>query len=153
MADAANDQEDELLRAIGALVVNFGALEESMHDAILVLSGIEQPTVVNVLTAGSAFRVLVEKFGALCKELGTARVPEADVKSYCDHLGRLNDRRNAVVHSAWNWLGTAGTRRIKRSAKISSGFSLGVTPMTAEQVMTLADEIREAELKLWEVVP
>jgi hypothetical protein len=59
-------QRDELARALGALVINFSALEESLHDGILTLARPDQSdertmVVVNVLTAGLQFKTLTEK--------------------------------------------------------------------------------------------
>ena len=151
MSDSA-DVESEVLTALGGLVVNVSAMEESLHDAIWLISGAENRS-VHVLSAGLAFRTLVEKFGALCVEMKTCRIPVEDVSQYCAHLNSLNDQRNTIIHSAWNWRGSAGTRRFKRTAKIKTGFSLNITNTTPNEIRELAERFRQAEQKLWEIVP
>ena len=86
----------EIVAALGTLVINVAALEESLHDAIQVLSGINNVS-IGVLTAGLSFRQLVERFGALCFELKTCRVPVDEVRKYCAHLDALNDNRNLLI--------------------------------------------------------
>jgi hypothetical protein len=143
----------ELVTALGMLVVHFAALEESLHDAILLLCDTENQS-VSVLTAGLNCRTLVDKFGALCKELGTARVPLPEVEEFCKYLNALGDQRNAFVHSAWDVGGTREQpRRIKRSAKPGTGFKLTVKPTTPADIRELAENVRVAEHKLWEIVP
>jgi hypothetical protein len=142
----------KVVTALGALVVNAAVMEESLHDAIWVMSGGDNPA-ISVLTAGLSFRYLVEKLGALCFELKNCSLPNEEVAKYCAHLNTLNEERNLMIHSAWNWGGSAGTRRYKRTAKIKSGFSLNVTPIKPEAIRDLADQYIEAEKKLWEYVP
>src|SRR5438128_1219794 len=97
-----NPSTEELFRALGILVVNFAALEESLHDAIwLTAAPANDMKVINVLTAGLPFRTLVEKFGALCIEAPELRVEKSDVAAFCSHLNDLNQRRNEYIHSAW----------------------------------------------------
>ena len=150
--DDAGHVQDDVLKALGALVVNVAAMEESLHDAIMLLAGTENAA-IGVLTAGLNFRTLVEKFGALCLELGTHRGTVDDVKGYCRHLNELNDKRNAIVHSAWNWLGSAGVRRYKRTAKVKSGFALNVTKTSPTEILEVAASFFQAERKIWEYVP
>ena len=50
MTDDTNSQ-DQLLHALGALVVSFSALEESLHDAIVMLATECNLATVHVLTA------------------------------------------------------------------------------------------------------
>jgi hypothetical protein len=134
-------------------VVNVAALEESLHDAIYLLAGGENPA-VNVLTAGLPFRALVDKFGALCSAHSTPRAPTSEVTAYCGHLGSLNDERNAIIHSAWNLReGRGSHRRSKRTAKPKGGFSLNVKNVTAGEIRDIADKFVAAEKKLWEYVP
>ena len=152
-AEQTGSRRAELLQALGALVVNVSATEESLHDAIWLLSESENQA-VHVLTARLSFRTLVEKFGAMCAELGTARVPLDEVRAFCGHLYTLNDRRNTIIHSAWNFRATADApRRFKRTATPKAGFSLNVTDVTPSEIRDLAEQFRLAENKLWEIVP
>ena len=141
----------ELTCAVGSVVVNFSALEEGLHDAIWLLSGADN-SAVHVLTAGMAFRILVEKLGALCEESGTARVPKEEVHEFCAHLQSLNQERNRIVHSAWAWDDDL-VQRYKRTAKGRGGFSLTVSDVEIDEIRRFGLEIGEAVKKLWEIVP
>ena len=145
--------QDDLARALGALVINFAFLEEALHDAILITTGCPLG-VVNVLTAGVQFRALVEKFGALCADATDLRVPKADVEAFCRRLVALNEQRNALVHSAWLvQRDTEPTRRVRRRADAVRGFTYAVTEVKPEQIDALAQELLAVEAKLWEIVP
>jgi|SRR6266699_2507802 len=150
-----NDRPGEaLFRALGILVVNFAALEESLHDAIWVTVPANEMKSINVLTAGLPFRTLVEKFGALCMEAPNLRVPKSEVDAFCAHLNNLNQKRNEYIHSAWIFRDPERVpTRFKRTAKAKAGFSLNVTPVPVKEVLALADELVEAENKLWGIVP
>ena len=153
MTDDTNSQ-DQLLYALGTLVVNFSALEESLHDAIVLLAKECDMATVNVLTAGLQFRTLVEKFGALCTEAAELRVPPTDVHEYCKFVLGLNDERNRYVHSAWGIAPKdTGHRRFKRSARAKSGFQLDLQNVPPADILDLAERLRQAEHKLWEIVP
>jgi hypothetical protein len=78
---------DDLARAIGVLIINVSALEESLRDGIRLTLG--QGEEIDVLAAGLPFRTLVEKFGALLFRLGTAKVPREEVQELCKHLDRF----------------------------------------------------------------
>ena len=144
---------DQLLHALGALVVNFSALEESLHDAIVLLATECNMATVNVLTAGLHFPTLVEKFGALCTGVAEPRVPPTDVHEYCKFVLGLNEERNRYIHSAWDIAEDTGHRRFKRSARAKSGFQLGIQNVPSAEILDLAERLRQAEHKLWEIVP
>jgi hypothetical protein len=155
---AAEETYRELREALGDLVLGFVALEEDLHDAIFVLAEKECPRdrrTVSVLTAGLGFRTLVGKFGALCNELRPVEVSQADVVEFCNHLNRLNDRRNQMVHSAWVWAerGPAGVHRRKRTADPKKGFSHPLGRATVEEVRDLAQDFVNAGNKVWEIIP
>ncbi|MDB4883283.1 MAG: hypothetical protein JWL95_2049 [Gemmatimonadetes bacterium] len=144
---------DDVVTALGELVLSVSWLEETLHDAIWLLSGADNRA-VQILTAGLPFRTLIEKLGAIAVDLRTSTVPADDVIAYCKHLDALNERRNTIIHSAWHLDADEGNhRRFKRSAKPKSGFSLNVRPIAAADIYSLAREFRDAERKLWEIVP
>jgi hypothetical protein len=154
-----NNETEATVFELGRLIVNVSAMEESLHDAIWLLSSGDDPSanmqaVVQVLTARMRFLDLVDKFGTLCRDLGTARIAIEDVQKYCNHLGSLNDRRNSFVHAAWNFRDEGlDTRYFKRTAKPNTGFSLNVRSVTRSDIAALSDDFIKAERKLWEIVP
>ena len=147
------DLRDRLLHALGALVVNFSALEESLRDALWLLSGGDNQA-INVLTAGLGFRNLVEKFGAVCRESDKLRTPVSDVEQFCGYLHSLNDERNQLIHSAWAIRPSQDApQRFKRKASTKAGFTLDVQTVDPEEILAMAEKLRLVEVKLWEFVP
>jgi len=144
---------DQLAIALGGLVINFAALEESLHDAIRVAINGNEST--DALTAGLSFKVLVEKLGAVCVDLGTSPATPKEIRAFCDRLEKLNDRRNQLIHSTWGLSAdrVRRTRRSKRSASAKGGFEVRVTHTSVAEVRAVADECIEADRKLWEIVP
>lgn len=156
--DDIHKPQSELLRALGALVVNFSALEESLHDAVWVLADVgdddRNMVTINVLTAGLQFRTLVEKFGALCTEFKSRLcVPLTEAQEFCRLVLTLNDERNRYVHSAWSAAADVGHRRFRRSAKTKTGFRLDIRSVSPDDIFDLAERLQQAEQKLWEIVP
>ena len=150
--DQGLDSSDELARALGTLVINFSFLEESLRDAIQVTAG-GNSGVVSVLTAGLHFKTLLEKFGLLCKEAPSLRVPKADVEAYCNALGSLTDERNAMVRSAYLFQrGKEPTCRSRPSGTGVAGVALPVAEFSPKDILRLATQLRSAEQRLWELV-
>lgn len=135
--------------------MNFAALEESLHDAIWLASAPgSEMKVINVLTAGLSFRTLVDKFGAVCMEATDLRVPKEDVAAFCGRLNDLGQRRNEYIHSAWQFRDpNKDPIRFKRTARPKAGFSLNVAPSPVADILQLADDILEAEHKVWAITP
>ena len=66
----------------------------------------------------------------------------------------LNEERNRYVHSAWGIAHKdTGHRRFKRSARAKSGFQLDLQNVPPADILDLAERLRQAEHKLWEIVP
>ena len=146
----------DLLEALGAVVLNFSGVEETFRDAIMVFAhheGDSDGRVVNVLTARLSFPALVDKFGALCKDLGTASGTLDEAKTFCVDLGQLNHERNTMIHSNWNVPADGSPKRFKRSATPKSGFWLNVTEVEVETVWEFATKLSDAQKKVWEIVP
>ncbi len=148
------DQRNALYSALGILVVNFAALEESLHDAIvLALDGKAEMPSVNLLTAGLSFRTLVEKLGATCRSSKGLRVSLAALDTFLAHLNKLNEQRNAMIHSAWAIRDPDDAPlRFKRSSKGKEGFTFHAALVPIEDIRSLSIDLSEAEKKLWEVV-
>jgi hypothetical protein len=146
---------EQLFRALGIFVVNFAALEESLHDAIwLAAAPGSDMKMINVLTAGLPFRTLVEKFGAACMEAKDLRVSKEEVATFCARLNELNQRRNEYIHSAWQFRDpTQDPTRFKRTARPKAGFSLNVSTAPVAEILKLGDDLLEAERILWGITP
>ena len=154
MNDETQDDSDStraaLAAAIGTLVIQVSALEESLHDGIRLT--VDGDTATDTLTAGLPLLTLVEKFGALCVQLQNARVPTEEVRAFCTHVNGLIDDRNAIIHAAWHLREGSPPQRFRRTAKPKSGFAMTFTESSVAEVTALAEAFRQAEMKLWEIV-
>ena len=149
---SSGESEHDVVYALGALVINAASLEESLHDAIFLLAGSHD--FVNSLTAGLPFRMLVDKFGALCQANKQCRVSAEEVRQFCVTLNALYDERNTIIHSAYYLHGNERPhRRYKRTAKPKTGFALNVTEITAAGLRGLSERLRAASAKIWDIVP
>lgn len=152
MSRTTADEEDAFLRALGSLVANFAALEESLADAIFMAAG-GKGQVVPILTAGMAFRALVRKFGAVCVTASPPLGSREDIGKLCSILDKINDDRNNVIHSAWSTTGPAGMpRRHKVSADARKGLRLNPQDVPVSEIRTLIARIEEGDRKIWELV-
>jgi hypothetical protein len=142
--------DPELLKALGAVVVRHAALEEALRDALWLQAETDK-VVVHVLFSGLTFRTLVEKFGAVYYEHHpTAR---EEIERLCGHLLSLNDRRNTFIHSFWSsQVGSAYMMRMKSSVNPKKGLSQRAESVSPATVLELANELGEAEDKVWEVI-
>lgn len=152
MTPNSASEEANLLRALGSLVVNFSALEESLHDAIFVAAGGEDP-VISALTSGMSFRTLVRKFGAVCVTVKPPLGSAPDIRKFCHVLDGINNARNDLIHSAWTSNGPAGVpRRHKMSADAKKGLKLNPTDVPVSVIGDLIRKIEDADRKIWELV-
>jgi len=152
MAEAQpNPPSDALLRALGRLVLAHSEVEESLRAAIALNVGTDL-VAAEILTAGISFRSLVDKFGALYREVNGDPSYREMLRAFCNHLSDLNEQRNSLIHASWLHFDTGEVRRLRRSATPHKGLvtsSHGVAPADIEQlVATLA----AADTKLWAYV-
>lgn len=140
---------DELLLALGTLLVAFSKLEETLRFVIGRKFG-EAESRCLALTTGLTFRVLVDKFGAIYRDLPLRRgATSEDITAFCAHLSKINDDRNRLVHAIWHISdGTVhgGWRRATSKRGLHSNSDL----VTATPVRALADRCDEADTKLIE---
>jgi hypothetical protein len=156
--ELSSEPSRRFVQGLGGVVLNFAGLEESLRNAILLMARSEcdsEGRATSILTARMPFPTLVDSFGALCKDLGTARTDAGDPTEFCSYLLRLNEERNTVIHSTWWSLPTpaGGLQRSKRSAKPKTGFRLKVSETDVDDIGALADRLGDASQKVWEFVP
>lgn len=140
---------DDLYRALGRLVFEFGQLDQSLHDALYLATGGREET--RILTAGLRFPELVARFEALYASFEPATTGERGVKNLCGVLRGLNDERNREMHSIWGFYATSGhplrtQQRLKRG-----GMMLEIHSVTPSELQELATRMSEAADKVWEV--
>ena len=108
---------------------------------------------IPVLTAGLAFRTLVEKFGAVWHDCAlapaTSGISDADLADICKDLNALNDERNSLIHSTWVMTRDEHPSvRTKSSADARTGLEFKVTEVAVEDVRALAARIERVEVRL-----
>ena len=87
-------------------------------------------------------------------EVPNLRVSKDEVKDFCARLNDLNQRRNEFIHSAWTVRDPdKDPTRFKRTARPKAGFSLNVAAVPVADILALANELVEAEFKVWEITP
>lgn len=152
MRSSTAEEEAAFLQALGLLVVTFGALEDSLRDAILIGAG-GQDQMIPMLTAGMAFRALIDKFGAMCVCTRPPLRTSADIQPLCNVLNAINDDRNRLVHATWTSSGPAGVpRRYKMSANARNGLRLNPQDVPVSDILALVSRIEDADRKIWEIV-
>jgi hypothetical protein len=135
-----------LLEPIGELTVAFAMLEGAVKSGIRLLlfpdgdGGWEYAT-CDIVTSPISFRRLVDLFQALV----THRCSDTDVdecNALCKELYRLEDRRNAIIHSHWAIDGTSrATVRLKTTAKGKKGLNYHEELMTRADIVNIVDEL------------
>jgi hypothetical protein len=146
------EAQRELFESLGRLLVQFAGLEESLHDGIVVASD-GHFKAINILTAGLRFRDLVDKFAALAMQRRRPEVSETDLGEFAAALRAVNEERNRLVHSAWEWQSATGSpRRYKRQIDAKKGMYFRLEEVTALQVNALIARVDGLEAKIWEIV-
>jgi len=141
-----------LLGPIGELTVNFAMLEQIVKHGIELLlfpdgdNGWAHVT-SSMVTSEMSFRRLVD----LLQCLVSHRCSEGDAelcKELCLAMGRLEERRNAIIHSNWAIDGSSGaTIRLKTTAK-GKGLRHHEEVLTSNDISKIADEIAAVAKRL-----
>ncbi len=139
----------DLLVALGTLLVAFSELEETAYFAISYPFG-EHSDRAQALAAGTMFRGLIDKFGALYQGLPLRNHTPEDVHAFCKHLQGLNSERNRIIHAVWLPLDDGTVHTASRRREAHNGLFGKSTPITAAAIMDLVDRLDAAAHKLLE---
>jgi hypothetical protein len=154
---------DDLVLALGSLVLNFASLEETLSMAIWLLIDCSDDAIGKIVTAGMPFNGQIEVFEALYRhrlvglfeELATESEADVDGKSALEleeHLAELvkrmrtaNEQRNGAIHSAWAVQAQEASSYLKYkfTTKGSKGVRRTETKITADDLWELSDRIVE----------
>lgn len=147
VTDAINP---ELISALGRMVIQHSALEQTLRECILVHTAKEDDVAVGVLLTGQSFSTLVEKYGAIYYEFHAEHRQE--IRSLCNRLSELNGQRNQMIHSFWRDGGDAiQAIRLKSTASVKKGLVLTASGVSPAEVEALALELHKAQEKLTEL--
>jgi hypothetical protein len=89
---------DELLKALGRVVVSFGRLEDLVSGLVGQLMEVEVE-VRHMVTGGMQFSQKSELLKALCQHIGLAE--EKRLKKVFALVKKADEERNRVLHSTW----------------------------------------------------
>ena len=144
--------EDEDFRAIGAVTVNFAALEGLLKFFVWAFIGPDQRT-GQIVTTEYSFR----KLRAVALGLVKHRVRDAAMVDKCSllltRIGSLEERRNQITHSSWSKNKTEKKLvRLKPKLHPSKGWDLTTEWLTVDEVNLVADQLGEAGAELMDLL-
>lgn len=134
----------ELNSAMGSLAMNFSVLEDELSSAVICLLG-AKPEKGLVATSEMSFRVKLNVFSSLINEKFLFRKFAFSKEEFSDLLymcTKSEELRNKLLHSSWVHDNVKKEiRRRKLSAKVKRGFKHDEEPLTAGQVLDIADYV------------
>jgi hypothetical protein len=140
----------KLMHELGRMMVFHATLESALRIGIS-LQAVQNSTLVLTLLSRMMFGQLLEKFEVTMRERYPAR--DTDIHEFCESIGKLNTRRNNLVHSFWTIEEeTKAMKRHKMEAKRGDGLTLNSLDVKPEDVRALNDELIAASNKTWELV-
>jgi hypothetical protein len=133
----------EFLEALGAVAVNFGALENSLSSSIWMLLGggaAEGEERYQIVTAQMSLKNLVWTFESLYRQqFGTEN--ESALKDLRARTFSAEQKRNTLIHSLWVE-GNAGTAlRLKLLAR--GEYKLAAEQHTKDELIEVANELAQ----------
>lgn len=133
----------EFLEALGAVAVNFGALENSLGSSIWMLLGgpsVENEEKWQIVTAQMSLKNLVWTFVSLYKQQ-FGQKNESALDELKARVFSAEQKRNALIHSLWVE-GDAGTAlRLKLIAR--GEYKLAAEEHTKDQLIAVANELAQ----------
>lgn len=139
----ATSLPSEFLEALGAVAVNFGALENSLSSSIWMLLGggaAEGEEKYQIVTAQMSLKNLVWSFESLYRQQFDTQ-NESALKVLKTRIFSAEQKRNTLIHSLWVE-GDAGTAlRLKLLAK--GEHKLAAEQHTKDQLIEVANELAQ----------
>lgn len=145
----------ELNSAVGSLAMNFSTLEDEISSAVICLMDckIEEGLVV---ASEMSFRAKLSVFSSLMRSRYQQEEFPFSEKEFEDLLymcSKSEEMRNRLLHSSWVYdHAKKQVRRRKLSAKMKKGFRHEEEPLTAGQVLDIADYIIYTAMSIEEFV-
>lgn len=147
--DLIGEADDNLTKALGAVVLNFAYLEAMLAYSVAMLIDVSDGDIGKIVTAGRPFTALVDLFDALYrhrvldvlrKEGRKTEAQQTALVGLVKKLNEANERRNRVIHSSWSGgSNTPGVHsRFRFTAKRSKGLERISEQMTTKDVLAVA---------------
>jgi hypothetical protein len=128
-------KENEILAALGGLILEFGVIEYELMLAITSLAQIEFGTLLSIV-AGDSFSNLLKVFDSVFSN-GEHTPDESDAfQALLKRIRAANEKRNYFIHALWD-VGDGSVGRMLKYAKGRKGL-----PITWEAVDVKVSEIR-----------
>ncbi len=138
----ATSVSQEILDVLGAIVVNFGALENTLALAISVLLGgtAENNEKHQILTAHMSLKNLTWAFESLYRDrFGTQN--EAELETLRPRVFAAEQKRNTLIHSLWVGGENGAAMRLKLVAR--GEYKLTSEQHTKPQLIEVANELAQ----------
>lgn len=137
------------MHSIGAIAANFGNLELYIELAIWQLLKLpkEEMELGHAVTVGMSFQSKVHALASMYR----LRFPEEEetvLKDMVADLFRVEDKRNAIVHSTWFYSEDNGQfGRFKSSARAKQGLKTRVTSPSTDELLKAVEDLEEVSQK------
>ena len=134
---------DEYYRAIGRITVNFSVLEGAVAQCVGQLLSNDQGF-AQVVTSELSFKLTMTILHGLVKRQLPDKEKRKPIDDVLNRARAAEDKRNMIIHSEWSPKGAEGRiTRIKFTAKVKRGLRHKFDEMSAEDLESIADEIRQ----------
>jgi hypothetical protein len=134
----------ELNSAVGSLTMNFSMLEDELSSALICVLGVNVEKGL-ALTSEMSFKAKLNIFSAIMEAeilIGGMPFSKDDLDDLISMCVKSEEFRNRLLHSSWvHDHAKQEVRRRKLATKISTGFRHTEEPLTAGQVLEIADYI------------
>ena len=133
-------KENEILAALGGLIVEFGVLEYELLLAITSLARIEYDTLLSIV-AGDSLSNLLKVFDSVFSN--GEHTPDESVvfQSLLKRIRAANEKRNYFIHALWD-AGDGSVGRMLKYAKGRKGLPITweAVDVRVSEIITLCDE-------------
>jgi len=132
------------IHLLGEIVIAFGNLELFLEAAIWQLLGAEEQKrnlMAQTITAEMSFDRKVHAFVNMFKQHSPGQA-ENEIKDLVKDLFAVQEERNALLHSAWNYSEKfGGFYRMKASSKAAKGLKRRIYQMPVERLEGIRNRI------------
>ena len=133
---------DDMLRALGRLVVNFGTTELYFSFGISGAIGADQ-SIGQIVTSGMSFRSMRGVFSALIRKHTSDPKVLAEMEAIMKDAEKLEGERNNIIHSGFMMDDKGNVSKLRFRIKESEGLVHMTNNITPESVNKLADSLRD----------
>ena len=143
---------DDHLKALGRVVVNFNSLEVFLNFLIWILIGPDLKT-GKIITSEVSFKGKITLLASLYRIKIKDIKKDSDVNGLIKRLIKAEDERNKVIHSSWV-IDEKNTRitRYKITAKLKRGLKDEFEEMNDTDINKIADSINDVAKEIGNMI-